>query len=234
MNASKTAVTTTDERLARRVHALHGDGVPPMEIAEICDVPRELVRDILSGRRLGPAVTGRAAPIKKRCPVCGQSLFSLPCLACELKGSALPKDSGKPVVIAIPRPQPDDGFKLRYSTPVRSAVGRISAPVELPAASMQRIQRNMYCDECGCERMESPSGCVCPEGHGRIFPRVQEIDRRSYLFTQRLRRLPVAHKEGRRYRVDGKEGLFRRSRVSLTDTIEVAYSGKIIFLMADR
>lgn len=47
-----------------------------------------------------------------------------------------------------------------------------------------------HCDECGEARVRTPSGYVCPNGHGRIVPREKAKNQAK---VEALARLPKAH-----------------------------------------
>jgi hypothetical protein len=224
MNASKTATTPEDEALARRIHQWHGEGVSPSEISRRENVHRDLVRDVLSGRRLGPAMTDRSAARKSRCPHCGKAVLSLPCLACEI---TIKKPAA--VVIAIAPPKPEFTLKYEHRMSI-SSCGRLPRASYLPSDSMQRIKTHLICDECQSERMPTPSGSVCPNGHGRIHPRTPELDRRSYHYTNRINKLPKAWKlTARNYRVEGLAGEWRvvKHGSRITGDLEVNFNGRL-------
>ncbi|TWU22483.1 hypothetical protein Pla52o_35390 [Novipirellula galeiformis] len=49
-----------------------------------------------------------------------------------------------------------------------------------PNATLELLRKKVACKECGEIRVNTPSGSVCPNGHGRIFPPVEERDRERY------------------------------------------------------
>lgn len=59
---------------------------------------------------------------------------------------------------------------------------------------------DFICSECGSVRMQTPSGTVCPNGHGRLFPKAAQVQ----LDTAWKYSLPVAVPLGRgKWRVNG-------------------------------
>lgn len=184
---SKTAATPEDEIVARRVWQLHEEGAKPIGIAETLGVPKTLVRDILTGRRLGPPVSERSAAKKARCPFCGKSVLSLPCLACELQKNNITTEYVSPFAkTKVSKTE----WELRHFYDVKGAAGRMPKPRYLDKDSVKRIEAKMFCPECCKRRIETPSGLVCPDGHGRIAPKISQQDLRSWEYTKQVDKAP--------------------------------------------
>lgn len=172
---AKTAATTEDEAKAREVWRLHEKGVKPALIANDLGLSRQLVRDILNGRRLAPAISERSAANTRRCPHCGKLVLSLPCLACELN-----MERKKPMPV-VQKP------KVR----VTQVVARRQPPKTLQNHVFDEVNRSLVCNECGERRMMAVSGLVCPNGHGRIHRPVDSKTLKTYEYTKMLRSLPI-------------------------------------------
>lgn len=225
--ASKTAANVDDERTAREIWRMHEAGCKPLQISQELEIDRMLVRDVLTGRRLGPPVSERSAAVSSRCPFCGKRVLSLPCLACEIERGqeqerkAAPRQENKA----------EPAFSLSPVPRIRM-LGRMPKPAKLATASMARIKNALICSECGARRMETASGLVCPRGHGKLHLRPDPLDVRSYHFTIKIEKLPKASRvPGSKsvVEVDGKTGYWKRipkSRVSRT-TIQVACENQI-------
>lgn len=66
----------------------------------------------------------------------------------------------------------------------------------------------MICSECGSVRMRTPSGTVCPRGHGKLYPRVTNgqlnvVDRYRWADS-----LPTATKVDGDWMIDDHPGFF--------------------------
>lgn len=229
---AKTAATMEDELTARSIWSLHEDGVSPTDIAGRLDVPKKVVRDALNGRRLAPAISQRSAATVKRCPCCGKRVLSLPCLACEIEGNWQPQTKA-----AEPAPPCEPEYEL-IDNPAMDwkPMGRPPKPRKLDDRSMAQIRKSLCCGQCGEERMRTPSGYVCPHGHGRIAPPIDPLDEKSFRFTQRLRSLPQASPVGRFkniVRIHGEsEQRYRRvpNRSATQHCREVAVGSEIWFV----
>lgn len=230
---AKTAATVEDERCARGIWSMHEAGVSPADIADKLSVPKKVVRDALNGRRLGPAISQRSAATIRRCPHCGKRVLSLPCLACEIEGHRSPEllQPAEPVVST-----PD--FMLSDTSVADwKPMGRPPKPRKLDDLSMARLRERLYCKQCGQRRMQTASGLVCPDGHGRIAMPVDPLDARSFDFTERLAALPCAKPAKGRSRIvvlssdpDGQR--YARVPSSKTDEhcLEVVVGSEIWFV----
>lgn len=98
------------------------------------------------------------------------------------------------------------------------------------------------CRECGAYMVATPRRFVlCPNGHGKLFPRCKGFSRRMKRFV-RLKSLPIATPTGRRlkkkpiFAIEGRGGVFVRAakcepKVSY---IEAAVNGRIYKLVEVR
>ena len=94
--------------------------------------------------------------------------------------------------------------------------------------SFPKILTGVVCKECGEVRFNTPSGSVCPNGHGRLAPRVSSVARRVYREYQESLSLSQANRvSGRTYEVDGC--LYVRASKE-TSEIRAGYLGKVIRL----
>lgn len=69
----------------------------------------------------------------------------------------------------------------------------------------------LICPECETVRVRSPSGTVCPNGHGRIHPKASAGQLKTARRHQWASTLPVAtkvKKRGRKYTIAGCDGEF--------------------------
>lgn len=81
---------------------------------------------------------------------------------------------------------------------------------------------DVICDECGEVRIKTPSGAVCPNGHGRVKPGVTTIE----LQEGRLRKWAMQFPQGttispRIFEVDGEE--YIATFVRHTDSFNPVY-----------
>ncbi|MAT51462.1 MAG: hypothetical protein CMK32_09800 [Porticoccaceae bacterium] len=229
MVITKTAATVDAESIAREIWRLRDRDIPPTEIAKTMGIPHKVVYDALNGRRLAFPTSDRTACPKRRCPYCGHTVLSLPCLACEIDGTADRSFRPKP---KLREPQ----FTLRDTPAMKQkmAVGRPPSPQCLDAAAMDRIRSRLICSDCGSRRQQYASGLVCPQGHGKIHPPVDPLDVRSFDFTERLATLPIAKPvAGYKYvvTVENRPGYFKRvsgaEAKELGNSIDVACRNRI-------
>ncbi len=69
--------------------------------------------------------------------------------------------------------------------------------------------RSIRCGECGEIRIPTPSGSVCPNGHGKIHPKITARLKRMAADWDWAKTLPEATAKthgGRRYTVNGLDG----------------------------
>jgi hypothetical protein len=97
-------------------------------------------------------------------------------------------------------------------------IGSIAAKVL--ADECERLTKSVYdCEECGKRRMNTPSGSVCPDGHGRLKPKIPrkelaQLERRDWMAT-----LPIARPFGAGlYKVDGSEVHYAKVKVGRIKT----------------
>ena len=79
------------------------------------------------------------------------------------------------------------------------------------------ISRRGVCQECGEIREKGPTGMVCPNGHGKILPPLTrgQVNRLKYM--KWAEQFPQAVKvKGRKFKIDGKEGLWLVTSVAVT------------------
>jgi hypothetical protein len=72
---------------------------------------------------------------------------------------------------------------------------------------MSNLTQRVFCPECGAMRIHNHRSrfAVCPNGHGRLVPRLTEADRRKAI----VRRLPRAWRVGRHvFVIDGYDDRF--------------------------
>lgn len=209
---AKTAATTEDEAKAREVWRLHESGLKPAVIADDLGLSRQLVRDILNGRRLAPAISERSAATTRRCPHCGKLVLSLPCLACEL---SMKKE---PSIV---------------KTPEAPKVNRHTDGHEVFVAS---VEKSLICNECGERRMMAVSGMVCPNGHGRIHKPIDSKSLKSYEHIKKLRSLPVGVRVEQQKRVHvAGVGLCKKvAKRCQSDVVEVNVEGHVWLVVPIR
>jgi len=92
-------------------------------------------------------------------------------------------------------------------------------------AAVYDIQNRLFC-ECGKRRMRSPSGMVCPDGHGKIHAPVSNSELRAYEFWKWSQHMPRARHAQINYLVDGKKGVWRQCPHSSTRTRRVLVGSK--------
>ena len=93
---------------------------------------------------------------------------------------------------------------------------------------MPKLLTGVVCNGCGEIRFNTPSGSVCPNGHGRIAPRVSSVARRAYREYQESLSLSQAKRiKGRTYEVGGC--LYVRASKK-TSEIRAGYLGRVIRL----
>lgn len=99
-----------------------------------------------------------------------------------------------------------------------------------------------HCSECGEARVRTPSGYVCPNGHGRIVPR-EKAEKRAK--AEALARLPVAFlldfcvagcdwPSRSRFTVDGSLGIWRRTFKGTPGAVTAMFSGRRVYLEHDE
>lgn len=68
---------------------------------------------------------------------------------------------------------------------------------------------NLICPDCGEVRMRTPSGTVCPNGHGRIHPKATATQIKTAQHHKWANGLPRATRvKSKQYEIAGREGVF--------------------------
>lgn len=79
--------------------------------------------------------------------------------------------------------------------------------------SITEFKKQVTCPECGSVRMNTPSGSVCPNGHGRLHPRVSESARtrlRKWKENCHLPEAKPAFQFTNIWTLEGEDGYFKR------------------------
>lgn len=84
------------------------------------------------------------------------------------------------------------------------------------------------CAVCGKRRMNTPSGSVCPDGHGRLFPKIPARELSRIERMEWIESLPTAHPMGDGfYRVDGAHGYWVKQAVRAIKTGQTFKDGLV-------
>lgn len=74
-------------------------------------------------------------------------------------------------------------------------------------------EEHVVCSECGAERVKTPTGRVCPNGHGRIWPQVSQAAVRKCMRDRdariRLAAMPAATRRRGVWSITGMPGDYR-------------------------
>lgn len=79
--------------------------------------------------------------------------------------------------------------------------------------TLPEIENRVTCKECGKIRMNTPSGSVCPDGHGKLYPSVSARAKRAVLRWREIRDLPEptpAFQFKNIWKIEGEKGYFKR------------------------
>ena len=57
---------------------------------------------------------------------------------------------------------------------------------------MELTREEIFCGECGAQRINMRTGSVCPNGHGKLGPKLHGASVRAFLRQEAIAQLPVA------------------------------------------
>lgn len=107
-------------------------------------------------------------------------------------------------------------------------VSRHAAEESQVKVDLDQWHPSHLCPECRRERMNTPSGSVCPLGHGRIMPPVTSQQLRLYRLKRYYDSLPRAKRiAGNTYEIEGQRYVRASNDTML---LKAAHEGKIIRL----
>lgn len=71
-------------------------------------------------------------------------------------------------------------------------------------ATDENMMSHFVCEECGSVRMRTPSGTVCPNGHGMLHPPASAWQLKRVRRLLWMKDLPQAERDGRKLTVNGR------------------------------